>query len=159
MGVPVRREEVPPSGTFRLGQFAGRCHYLRVRYEVWHDDEEDGGVVFLADDEKKERRLAIALVGKPTLVWSVEADSWEQASAAWHEHNGDDGPVRRVELPELIGLTDTAATQIATDRGIERVRVLQCVDGMTVTPMTMEWDLGRLNLAVEGGVVVSAVFG
>jgi hypothetical protein len=72
---------------------------------------------------------------------------------------GDEGPVRRVELPELIGLTDRAAAQITTDRGIERVRVLQCVDGMTVTPMTMDWDLGRLNLGVEGGIVVNAVFG
>jgi hypothetical protein len=56
-----------------------------VRYEAWQDAE---GVVFLPDDEKKERQLAIALVGKREFVWSVEADSWDEAMTAWHEHQG-----------------------------------------------------------------------
>ena len=59
--------------------------FLPMKYEEWANDE---GCVLLPDDEKKERQLAIALVGPAELVWSVKAESWEQACTAWHEHKG-----------------------------------------------------------------------
>ena len=56
-----------------------------MRYEEWADDET---AVLLPDDANKNRKLSIALLGVPKLVWSVEADSWEEACNAQHEHHG-----------------------------------------------------------------------
>ena len=64
-----------------------------------------------------------------------------------------------VTFPELVGLTTHQATEEATEQGIETIRVLESVNGMTVTPMTMDWSPTRLSLIVDGGVVVQAVFG
>ena len=64
-----------------------------------------------------------------------------------------------VELPSLVGKTTNEATKAATEQGIETIVVLESVDGVTITPRTMDWVPTRLNLIVEGGVVVQAVFG
>jgi hypothetical protein len=67
-----------------VSRLAGRVSLSRaMRYEEWADDE---GCVLLPDDDKKQRQLAVAVVGRAQLVWSVEADSWEEACTAWHEH-------------------------------------------------------------------------
>jgi hypothetical protein len=63
------------------------------------------------------------------------------------------------ELPYLVGKTVHQATVEAAEQGIEIIRVLESVDGMTVTPMTLDWAPNRLNLIVEGGLVVRAKFG
>jgi hypothetical protein len=56
-----------------------------VRYEEWADE---AGLLFLPDNEGKERQLATCLVGNANLVWWVEADTWEDAKRAQHEHHG-----------------------------------------------------------------------
>ena len=73
----------------------------------------------------------------------------------------EDGPPHGfgVELPELVGKTVREATAAAHDQGIEKVVVLESVNGVTVTPRNMDWNPYRLNLVVEGGTVVSAAFG
>jgi hypothetical protein len=64
-----------------------------------------------------------------------------------------------VEVPGLLGKTNQEATKAAAVRGVDNVRVLDSVGGMTITPMTMDWNSTRLTLVVEDGLVVSAVFG
>jgi hypothetical protein len=64
-----------------------------------------------------------------------------------------------VELPNLVGKTTNEATEAATEQGIKTIVVLESVDGVTITLRTMDWVPSRLNLIVEGGVVVQAVFG
>lgn len=64
-----------------------------------------------------------------------------------------------VELPNLVGKTTNDTTEAATEQGIKTIVVLESVDGMTITPRTMDWVPTRLNLIVERGVVVQAVFG
>ena len=62
-------------------------------------------------------------------------------------------------MPDVVGMAPEVATQAAAARGVEKIVVLQSVDGMTVTPRTMDWSPTRLNLVVERGIVVNAVFG
>jgi hypothetical protein len=64
-----------------------------------------------------------------------------------------------VEPPYLVGKTANEATELATEEGIASIRVLESVDGVTITPMNTDWSPTRLNLIVEGGVVVKARFG
>ena len=64
-----------------------------------------------------------------------------------------------VEVPDLVGMTAKDATDSAVARGVEEVRVLDSLGGVTITPMTMDWRATRLTLTTEGGIVVSAVFG
>lgn len=47
----------------------------------------------------------------------------------------------------------------ARELGIKDVMVLESVDGMSITPRTMDWNPHRLGLMVENGTVVKAVFG
>lgn len=63
------------------------------------------------------------------------------------------------ELPHLVGLTAAHASGIATGEGITDIRVLQSVDGMTITVMSADRVPTRLNLIIEEAVVVKAVFG
>ena len=44
-------------------------------------------------------------------------------------------------------------------RGVEEVRVLDSLGGVTTTPMIMDLRPTRLTLTTEGKIVVSAVFG
>jgi hypothetical protein len=67
------------------------------------------------------------------------------------------GPGR--ELQHLVGLTTAQAVGIATEEGITNVRVLQSVDGVTITVMSADRVPTRLNLIIEEAVVVKAVFG
>jgi hypothetical protein len=64
-----------------------------------------------------------------------------------------------VELPEFVGRAVKDAITAARDLGIENVIVLESVDGVTVTPRTMDWNPYRLGLIVENETVVRAVFG
>jgi hypothetical protein len=64
-----------------------------------------------------------------------------------------------VELPDLVGKSTNEATQLAIEEGIAKNRVLESEGGVTITPMTMDWLPTRLNLTVEGDVVVNAQFG
>jgi hypothetical protein len=61
-----------------------------------------------------------------------------------------------VEPPYLVGMTTHEATEAASERGIKNVRVLESVNGMTITVVSMDWVSTRLSLTVEGGIVVSA---
>jgi hypothetical protein len=58
-----------------------------------------------------------------------------------------------------VGKTTNEATEAATEQGIKTIVILESVDGVTITLRTMDWVPSRLNLIVEGGVVVQAVFG
>lgn len=64
-----------------------------------------------------------------------------------------------LELPYLVGKTTNEATEAATEQGVKTIVVLEAVDGVTITLRTMDWVPTRLNLVVEGGVVIQAVFG
>jgi hypothetical protein len=64
-----------------------------------------------------------------------------------------------VELPDLVGMTTEAARNEAVHRGIDSISVLDSVNGTTVTPRNMDWSPTRLNLIVENGIVVQAIFG
>jgi hypothetical protein len=64
-----------------------------------------------------------------------------------------------VEVPDLVGKTAKDAADSAFARGVEEVRVLDSLGGVTITPMIMDWRPTRLTLTTEGGIVVSAVFG
>jgi hypothetical protein len=67
------------------------------------------------------------------------------------------GPGR--ELQHLVGLTTAQAMRTATEEGITNIRVLQSVDGVTITVMSADRLPTRLNLVIEEAVVVKAVFG
>lgn len=67
------------------------------------------------------------------------------------------GPGR--ELQHLVGLTTTQAMGIANEEGITNIRVLQSVDGVTITVMSADRVPTRLNLVIEEAVVIRAVFG
>lgn len=48
---------------------------------------------------------------------------------------------------------------IANEEGITNIRVLQSVDGVTITVMSADRVPTRLNLVIEEAVVIRAVFG
>ncbi len=48
---------------------------------------------------------------------------------------------------------------MATEEGIANIRVLQSVDGVMITVISADRNPGRLNLHIEKGLVVKAVFG
>ena len=58
-----------------------------------------------------------------------------------------------------MGLTTTQAMGIANEEGITNIRVLQSVDGVTITVMSADRVPTRLNLVIEEAVVIRAVFG
>lgn len=64
-----------------------------------------------------------------------------------------------VDVSSLVGRTTPEAIEAARSMGIETIRVLESVDGVVVTNMTMDLRISRLNLVIEGGVVLSAHFG
>jgi hypothetical protein len=64
-----------------------------------------------------------------------------------------------VEVPDLVGKTAQEDTKEAAAREVDNVRVLDSVGGITITPMTMDWNPTRFTLTVEDRIVVSAVFG
>jgi hypothetical protein len=64
-----------------------------------------------------------------------------------------------VEVPDLVGKTSKEATDAAVARGVENFRVLDSVGGVTITPMSMDWNPARLTITIEDGIVVSAIFG
>jgi hypothetical protein len=82
-----------------------------------------------------------------------------------------EGPVRLTtvnpdrDLPNgfgrelLVGMTTERALEIARDAGVAEIRVIQTIDGLTITPMNMDLWPARLRLFVEAGVVVGASFG
>lgn len=58
------------------------------QYELW--DDGDGGLTFLPEGDGAEsphsaRRL---IDEKARLVWTVEAENWDKAMAAYYEHMG-----------------------------------------------------------------------
>ena len=56
-----------------------------MRWELWELREGDGNVLtFVPDEEGKEQ--ALADVPGATLVWSVEADSWNEAHGLWYAY-------------------------------------------------------------------------
>jgi hypothetical protein len=59
----------------------------------------------------------------------------------------------------LVGMTTDQALQAARDAGVEVIRVLDTVNGVSITPMTMDLSPARLSLRVEAGVVLGASFG
>jgi hypothetical protein len=66
-----------------------------VRYEEWEDDE---GIVLVPDDKRKRHLLAVALPHGGRLVWSTEAESWDDACRAQFER-------RRWVTPPTNGAT------------------------------------------------------
>jgi hypothetical protein len=60
--------------------------------------------------------------------------------------------------PDVLGMTAEQATKVATEQGIEVIRVLQSADGVTFGPMTMDRNASRLNLIVKDGFVVRVGF-
>jgi hypothetical protein len=64
-----------------------------------------------------------------------------------------------VEVPDVVGMTAEDARDSAVARGVEDVRVLDSVSGVTITPMNMDLRPNRLTLVVEDGIVVTARFG
>jgi hypothetical protein len=56
-----------------------------MRYEEW---ESEDSIAFLADDDEKVSKLAIAAPHGARLVWWIEADTWDEACRAQHEHRG-----------------------------------------------------------------------
>jgi hypothetical protein len=63
------------------------------------------------------------------------------------------------DVPDLVGKNVNDATETAAARGIDNVRVLDSIAGVTITPMTMDWSPTRLTLVSEKGIVVRASFG
>jgi hypothetical protein len=59
----------------------------------------------------------------------------------------------------LVGMTPDRALKMARDAGVTDIRVLESVNGLTITPMIMDLRPARLSLYVEAGVVVGASFG
>ena len=60
--------------------------------------------------------------------------------------------------PDVLGMTAEQATQLATEHGVEVIRVLQSADGVTIDRMTMDRNPPRLNLIVKDGIVVRVGF-
>ena len=56
-----------------------------MRYEEWEDDE---GIVLVPDDQRKAHLLGTALRQGGRLVWSVDAESWDDACRAQFERRG-----------------------------------------------------------------------
>jgi len=56
------------------------------------------------------------------------------------------------------GMLVSDAVDAATIDGVERIRVLESVDGVTVTRMQMDLRPSRLNLVVENGRVIRGSF-
>jgi hypothetical protein len=50
------------------------------------------------------------------------------------------------------------AVLIANGEGITNIRILQSVGGRTTTPMSADLRRNRLNLMIEDGTVVEAMF-
>ena len=67
-----------------------------MRYEEWRDAE---GLLFVPDDEEKANKLRISCPNGAELVWWVEAESFEDALRAQHEHHGWDP---YVPMPESL---------------------------------------------------------
>lgn len=60
-------------------------------------------------------------------------DRWDTGPARISVVDADDGTVGGfgVEMPDLVGMTAEVATELAGRRGVERIAVLQLVDGST----------------------------
>jgi hypothetical protein len=58
-----------------------------MKYELWQHEEagEVVGYTFLPVDELYERRLQLLETGSE-LVWTVEADTYNEAMKLYHEH-------------------------------------------------------------------------
>jgi hypothetical protein len=56
-----------------------------LRYEEWEDDE---GIVLVPDDKRKDRLLGVALPRGGRLVWSIEAENWDDACRAQFQRRG-----------------------------------------------------------------------
>jgi len=69
-----------------------------------------------------------------------------------------DQPYPDLDLDELIGLTSEAAAEAARATGVERIRILEIVNGTIPGPMDMGLSPNRLDLVHEQGRVVYAMF-
>jgi hypothetical protein len=67
-------------------------------------------------------------------------------------------PYPNLDLDGLIGLAPDAAVSAAEAKGVNRIRVTEIANGLTVGSMDMMLARNRLDLFHQGGRVVFAVF-
>ncbi len=72
--------------------------------------------------------------------------------------DGETDPYSYLGLNDLIGLEPKAAVALAEAKGVEKIRVVAIVNGVTVGAVDMTLDRNRLDLACENGLVVLAFF-
>jgi hypothetical protein len=69
----------------------------------------------------------------------------------------EDQPYPGLDLDQLIGLTPEAATAEARANGVERMRILEVINGMIRESIDLVLSPNRLDLVHEQGRVVYAV--